>query len=135
MAGKALQPTQLSFSEEDLDAMRMGMAQTSNPSAEPTAEMPTGDSTSADNMKAAQEKDAAAQAANRETGTSKVGQAGDVTMAAGTASANPYVMAAGVALKGAGMISDATRASEQSGIDNYNKRIMAERSAIRPMFA
>lgn len=48
---------------------------------------------------------------------------------------NGYVAAAGVALKGAGMIDNAVRATNNSKIDNYNKKIMAQRASVRNMFA
>lgn len=65
----------------------------------------------------------------------KISAAGDATLGAGMASGNPYVAAAGLALKTGGMVDDSVRQSEQAKIDAYNKKIMAQRSAIRNMFA
>lgn len=65
----------------------------------------------------------------------KLSAAGDTTAAAGMAGGNPYVAGAGLALKTVGMVDDAHRQGEQSKIDAYNKKIMAQRSAIRNFFA
>lgn len=63
-----------------------------------------------------------------------VSQAGDLALTGGAASGNPYVIGGAAALKTVGMIDDAKRNSEQAKIDAYNKKIMAQRSAIRNFF-
>ena len=65
----------------------------------------------------------------------KLSAAGDTVTAGGAAAGNPYVAGAGLALKTVGMVDDAHRQAEQSKIDAYNKKIMAQRSAIRNFFA
>lgn len=65
----------------------------------------------------------------------KLSQAGDLTMSGGAAAGNPYVAGAGLALKTVGAVDDAKRGAEQAKIDAYNKKIMAQRSAIRNVFA
>lgn len=67
--------------------------------------------------------------------TGGMGMAGDTAMAGGMIGANPYVAGAGLALKTVGAVDDAVRNSNQSKIDAYNKKIMAQRSAIRNIFA
>lgn len=67
--------------------------------------------------------------------TGDVDAAGDTLMAGGTMAGNPYVAGAGLALKTVGMVDDAVRQKEQAKIDAYNKQIMAQRSAIRNVFA
>ncbi len=49
--------------------------------------------------------------------------------------ANPYVAGASLALKTVGAVDDAKRQAEQAKIDAYNKKIMAQRSAIKNFFA
>jgi hypothetical protein len=66
---------------------------------------------------------------------SKVGQVGQMATAGGMASANPYVAGAGIALQGIGMVDEAKRRNEQAKIDAYNKKIMAQRAAVRNLFA
>jgi hypothetical protein len=61
--------------------------------------------------------------------------AADATTAAGAASANPFIAGAGLAMKGIGMVDSAKRQGEQAKIDAYNRKVMAERSAIRNFFA
>jgi hypothetical protein len=65
----------------------------------------------------------------------KLSAAGDTVMAGGAMSGNPYVAGAGLALKTVGMVDDSQRQAEQAKIDSYNKKIMAQRSAIRNFFA
>lgn len=65
----------------------------------------------------------------------KLSAAGDTVAMGGAASGNPYVAGAGLALKTVGMVDDAKRQQEQAKIDAYNKKIMAQRSAIRNFFA
>lgn len=62
-------------------------------------------------------------------------KAGQTTATAGAAGGNPYVAGAGLALQTVGAVDDAKRHSEQAKIDAYNKKIMAQRSAIRNFFA
>lgn len=66
---------------------------------------------------------------------SGISTAGDALMTGGTMGANPYVAGAGLALKTVGAVDDAKRQAEQAKIDAYNKKIMAQRSAIRNFFA
>lgn len=63
-----------------------------------------------------------------------VGQAGGALTAGGMATANPYVAGAGLTLSAIGMVDDAKRRDEQAQIDAHNKKIMAQRSAIRNVF-
>ena len=65
----------------------------------------------------------------------KLSAAGDVVTGGGAAGGNPYVAGAGLALKTVGMVDDAKRQAEQQKIDAYNKKIMAQRAAIRNFFA
>ncbi len=62
----------------------------------------------------------------------------DIKKVADTASVagglNPYVAGAGVALQGVAMVDAAKRNQEQGQIDAYNKKIMAQRAAVRNMF-
>lgn len=67
--------------------------------------------------------------------TGGVNMAGDALMTGGAMSGNHYVAGAGLALKTVGMVDDAVRQKEQAKIDAYNKQIMAQRSAIRNVFA
>lgn len=62
----------------------------------------------------------------------KISAAGDATMAA--SGGNPYVAAAGLVLKTVGMADDSKRRQEQAKIDQYNKKIMGQRAAVRNMF-
>lgn len=62
-------------------------------------------------------------------------KAGELTTSAGAAGANPYVAGAGMAMQGIAAVDQAKRGQEQAKIDAYNKKIMAERSAIRNLFA
>lgn len=62
-------------------------------------------------------------------------KAGAATTTAGMAGANPYVAGAGMAMQGIAAVDSAKRGQEQAKIDAYNKKIMAERSAIRNLFA
>lgn len=66
---------------------------------------------------------------------SDIQKAGQLTTGAGAAGANPYVAGAGVVLQGVGMVDSAKRQNEQAKIDAYNKKIMAQRSAVRNLFA
>lgn len=86
-------------------------------------------------MKARQAQDQAALAGNRAQGGGELEKVGGATMAAGAIGGNPAVAGAGLALQTIGAVDSAHRASEQSKIDNYNKKIMAQRSAIRNIFA
>lgn len=67
--------------------------------------------------------------------SSGISEVGDMATAGGLASANPYVAGAGIALKGVGMVDSAVRQQEQAKIDAYNRKIMAQRSATRNIFA
>lgn len=67
--------------------------------------------------------------------SSGISGAGDALTTGGAAAGNPYVAGAGLALKTVGMVDDAKRQQEQAKIDAYNKKIMAQRSAIRNFFA
>lgn len=62
-------------------------------------------------------------------------KAGELTTGAGAAGANPYVAGAGMAMQGIAAIDQAKRSQEQAKIDAYNQKIMAERAAIRNLFA
>jgi hypothetical protein len=74
-------------------------------------------------------------AARAPQGGGKLEKAGQLTTAAGAASANPYVAGAGIAMQGIGMIDSGKRQDEQAKIDAYNRKVMAERAAIRNFFA
>lgn len=74
-------------------------------------------------------------AAESAKGAGQIEAAGDMTTSGGTVAGNPYVAGAGLGLKAVGMIDSAKRQQEQAKIDAYNKKIMAQRSAIRNMFA
>lgn len=75
------------------------------------------------------------QAAASDQITGKLSAAGDVATAGGSAAGNPFVAGAGLALETVGRVDDAKRQQEQAKIDAYNKKIMAQRSAIRNFFA
>lgn len=90
---------------------------------------------SQDVMKARQMEDAAAMQHGPDQKSGKLSAVGDTVTAGGAAGGNPYVAGAGLALKTVGMVDDAKRQSEQAKIDAYNKKIMAQRSAIRNIFA
>lgn len=62
-------------------------------------------------------------------------KSGDAATTAGMAGGNPYVAGAGLALKTVGQVDSAKRGAEQAKIDAYNKKIMAQRSAVRNIFA
>lgn len=62
-------------------------------------------------------------------------KAGGALATGGAAAANPYVAGAGLAMQGVAAVDSAKRQQEQAKIDAYNKQIMAERSAIRNLFA
>lgn len=57
---------------------------------------------------------------------------GTAAMASG---GNPYVMGAALGLQGLAAVDSAKRQEEQAKIDAYNKKIMAQRSAARNIFA
>ena len=61
---------------------------------------------------------------------SALNMAGDGAMMSG----NPYVMGAGLVLKGTAMVDDAKRRQEQAAIDAYNNKIMFYRDGIRNLF-
>lgn len=65
----------------------------------------------------------------------ELSKAGDATTMAGASAGNPYVAGAGLALKTVGAVDDAHRQAEQAKIQAYNNKIMAQRSAIRNIFA
>ncbi len=62
-------------------------------------------------------------------------KAGAATTTAGMAGGNPYVAGAGLALQTLGQVDSAKRAQEQAKIKAYNDKIMAQRQAVRNMFA
>lgn len=64
-----------------------------------------------------------------------ISQVGSMATSGGMAAGNPYVAGAGIALQGIGMVDDAKRRQEQAKIDAYNKKIMAQRQAVRNIFA
>ena len=64
----------------------------------------------------------------------KLALVGETTTAAGAATGNPYVGAAGLVLSTVGKVDDAKRAQEQAKIDMYNKKIMGKRAAVRNLF-
>lgn len=82
----------------------------------------------------AEQKALAEQSAESQEG-SAAGKAGSTLTGAGAAMGNPYVAGAGIALQGFGMVDDAKRQNEQAQIDAYNNKIMAQRAAIRNIFA
>ena len=63
-----------------------------------------------------------------------VKKTGDLLTAGGAAGMNPYVAGAGLTLSAIGMVDDAKRRNEQAQIDAHNKKIMAQRQAIRNIF-
>lgn len=94
---------------------------------------------SQDVMKTRQMQDQMALEENKNTAGAKnagaASQAGGAMMAGGAMAGNPYVAGAGLALQTVGAVDNAVRSSEQAKIDAYNKKIMAQRSAIRNFFA
>lgn len=74
-------------------------------------------------------------AAEAADGAGQISQVGDATTSAGMMTGNPYVAAAGLAMKAVGSVDSAKRQQEQGKIDAYNKKIMAQRSAVRNLFA
>lgn len=62
-------------------------------------------------------------------------KAGALTTGAGVVGGNPVVGGVGLGLSALGAVDSAVRASNQSKIDAYNKKIMAQRSAARNFFA
>ncbi len=71
--------------------------------------------------------------ANKAQGGGQLEKAGQTTTAA--SGGNPYVAGAGLALQTVGAVDSAQRQAEQAKIDAYNKKIMAQRLAIRNIFA
>jgi hypothetical protein len=90
---------------------------------------------SADVMKARQMQDQNAMNAAKPQQDGTVGKVGAGVTTAGMATGQPEVAAAGLALQTFGAVDSAVRSSEQAKIDAYNKKIMAQRSAIRNIFA
>lgn len=88
-------------------------------------------------MKQKQQADAAAMQAKsaKAQQSSGITEAGQTATLGGAATANPFVAGAGIALQGIGMVDDAKRRDEQAQIDAYNNKIMAQRAAIRNIFA
>lgn len=82
----------------------------------------------------AEQKKLAGKSAEAQEG-GEAGEAGEKLTTAGFAAQTPYVAGAGIALQGFGMVDDAKRQNEQAQIDAYNNKIMAQRSAIRNIFA
>lgn len=99
-------------------------------------EAPVEDSSGAtDVMAARQAQDQAALNASKVQKQSELSEIGNATTTAGALGANPYVAGAGVVLSTVGKIDDGVRANEQAKIDAYNKKIMAQRQAVRNNFA
>lgn len=68
-------------------------------------------------------------------GNSDLQNAGAVTTGAGAVSGNVALGGAGLAIQTVGMIDSAKRKEEQAKIDAYNNKLMAQRQAVRNMFA
>lgn len=64
----------------------------------------------------------------------QMSQIGGSLTSAGAMSGNPYVAGAGLALQTVGAVDSAKRQQEQAKIDAYNRKIMAQRSAVRNFF-
>ena len=90
---------------------------------------------SSDVMKTRQMQDQAALESQKQQGGGELEKGGAALTTAGAVGGNPYVAGAGLALQTVGAVDSAHRAGEQSKIDAYNKKIMAQRSAIRNIFA
>lgn len=82
----------------------------------PVEEMSGSESSSGSNMAAAQQAMGAIESA--QAGKSKATTAGQATMAAGTATGNPYIMAAGLGLSAVGAISDKKAQEKQEKMKN-----------------
>lgn len=87
------------------------------------------------NAEAQYQQVSSAGAAQAAKGAGDMEKAGGLTMGAGAVSGNPVIGGVGLGLTAIGMIDSAKRQQEQAKIDAYNKKIMAQRSAIRNMFA
>lgn len=89
-----------------------------------------------DVMKVRQMQDQAAiNASAGAQGSGELEKAGQLTTGAGAAAQNPAIAGVGLAMQGIGMVDSAKRNEEQAKITAYNNKIMAERSAIRNLFA
>lgn len=88
-----------------------------------------------DVMAARRAQDQAALDAKKAQGGSEIDKAIQLATTAGAAGGNPYVAGGAVALQTLGAVDGAVRNSEQGKIDAYNKKVMAERSAIRNFMA
>lgn len=64
----------------------------------------------------------------------QLSQAGGALTTAGSMSGNGAVAGAGLALQTVGMVDQAKRQQEQAKIDAYNRKIMAQRAAVRNFF-